>query len=160
MANNRKASIADILRILRGLANSERVLKKALSAYVAANCLPDADDVDNEDDADEKDDFEYETDAEVVGLMIKDPELAPIMQSRILCVLHDIPFRMFHTFEAKAFDIDVTPLLPHFNPEEDEKKLIELLEQMIRLSSHLVYSAMKVSVGLYASFKRLDLLFR
>ncbi len=68
----------------------------------------------------------------------------PILQSRILCILHNIPARMFRAFEVKVFNMEVSQLIAHFESEDDEQRLIELLQQLTRLSSHLVYSAMKV----------------
>ena len=78
--------------------------------------------------------------------MVKNPDSAPIIRSRILCVLHNIQARIFRAFEIKAFNMEPIKTLPQFEPEEDEKRLVELLHQLTRLSSYLVYTAMKLCI--------------
>lgn len=121
---------------MHGLAASEMLLKQTLNAYKSVNCYSLSDENDE--------DYENPSDVEIIRLMVKDPQTAPIIQSRILCVLHNIPARMFRTFEVKTFGIEPLAALPHFEPNEDEVRLIELLHQLTRLSTYLAYSAMKL----------------
>lgn len=121
---------------MHGLAASEMLLKQTLNAYKSVNCYSLSDENDE--------DYENPSDVEIIRLMVKDPQTAPIIQSRILCVLNNIPARMFRTFEVKTFGIEPLAALPHFEPNEDEVRLIELLHQLTRLSTYLAYSAMKL----------------
>uniref|UniRef100_A0A5K3EXZ2 CCR4-NOT transcription complex subunit 11 n=1 Tax=Mesocestoides corti TaxID=53468 RepID=A0A5K3EXZ2_MESCO len=129
-----KAPIQSLLHVLQSLATSEKLLKEALAAYSSVNLISSSDDNGGD---------ERPTDAEVIRFMVKDPDLAPIIQSRILCILHNVPARMFRAFETKSFNVEVNSIHPQVYPEDDEKRLIELLQQMTKLSSYLVCSAMK-----------------
>ncbi|EUB62689.1 hypothetical protein EGR_02485 [Echinococcus granulosus] len=121
---------------MHGLAASEILLKQTLNAYKSVNCYSLSEENDEE--------YENPSDVEIIRLMVKDPQSAPIIQSRILCILHNIPARTFRTFEVKTFGIEPVAVLPHFEPNEDEARLIELLHQLTRLCTYLACSAMKL----------------
>uniref|UniRef100_A0A0X3NWM5 Uncharacterized protein n=1 Tax=Schistocephalus solidus TaxID=70667 RepID=A0A0X3NWM5_SCHSO len=129
-----EAPIKSLLSVLRGLNDSECLLKKAIKDYYEVSVIPKVDD--------EETPVEI-SDEEIIRKMIRNPEAYPIIQSRILCILHDCKFRIFKAFELKIFDMEATPLPELADPNEDEKKLIELLQQLTRLSVYLVSSAMK-----------------
>ncbi|VDK31733.1 unnamed protein product [Taenia asiatica] len=97
---------------MHGLAASEMLLKQTLDAYKSVNCYSSSDENDE--------DYENPSDVEIIRSMVTAPQTAPIIQSRILCVLHNIPARMFRTFEIKTFGIEPLATLPHFEPNEDE----------------------------------------
>ncbi|KAL5969777.1 hypothetical protein TSMEX_002390 [Taenia solium] len=97
---------------MHGLVASEMLLKQTLDAYKSVNCYSSSDENDE--------DYENPSDVEIIQRMVKAPQTAPIIQSRILCVLHNIPARMFRTFEVKTFGIEPLATLPHFEPNEDE----------------------------------------
>ncbi|BHF70239.1 hypothetical protein SprV_0301330200 [Sparganum proliferum] len=129
-----EAPIKSLLTVLKGLNASECLLKKAIKDYYEVSVVPNA----------EEDETPIEiSDEEIIRKMIKNPEASPIIQSRILCILHDCKFRIFKAFELKIFDMEAAPLPEVSEPNEDEKKLIELLQQLTRLSVYLVSSAMK-----------------
>lgn len=132
-----KAPIQSLLSVMRGLSASEVVLRQTLSTYNSLTYYS---------TSEENDDLsEAASDAEIIQMMVKDCDSAPIIWSRILCIIHNIPTRMFRAFDITKFNLEPLTSIPHYEAKEDEKRLIELLQKLTELSSHLVCSALKLS---------------
>lgn len=130
-----EGSIKSLLSVLYGLAKSERTLNRAVESYKTINS--------NKANKDNEDDEKW-SDEEVIRLLVSNPYTVPFIKSTILCTLYNISTRMFRTFEIMKLKSEPLKYQPHYEPEEDERKLMALLKKFIKMGSFLVSSALKL----------------
>ncbi|VDL19212.1 unnamed protein product [Hymenolepis diminuta] len=117
-----EAPIESLLSVMRGLSDSELILNQALTTYNSLNSHK----INKEDE--EK--SETWSDDEVIRTMVKDPNSAPIIRSRILCTLYNISTRMFRTFEMTKLKVEPLRSPSFYEAEEDERKLMTMLQKL------------------------------
>ncbi|VEL39248.1 unnamed protein product [Protopolystoma xenopodis] len=69
--------------------------------------------------------------------------LGHIVKSRILNITHNIRLRVFRSFEKRILDMEPANLDLYEANESDEKKLLDLLTQMNKLTAYLAQEPMK-----------------
>ncbi|CAI2736489.1 unnamed protein product [Schistosoma spindalis] len=69
--------------------------------------------------------------------------LAPTIHNRVLCAIDNIVHRIYRTYEQLVFDMSPTVISDYDSNESDEKKLLDLLSQVNRLSVHLAEESMR-----------------
>lgn len=132
-----EAPIKSLLSVMRGLSDSELILNRALTTYNSLNSYK----INKEDE--EK--SETWSDDEVIRTMVKDPNSAPIIRSRILCTLYNISTRIFRTFEMTKLKVEPLRSLSFYEAEEDERKLMIMLQKLVKLGSCLASCTLKLS---------------
>lgn len=86
-----------------------------------------------------------EFDKVIIQEMYTKNSLAPTIHNRVLCAIDNIVHRIYHTYELLVFDMEPTVISDYDSNESDEKKLLDLLSQVIRLSVHLAEESTRVS---------------
>ncbi|KAM3175221.1 hypothetical protein ACTXT7_008930 [Hymenolepis weldensis] len=117
-----EAPIKSLLSVMRGLSNSELILNQALTTYNFLDSYKI-----NKEDEEKPETF---SDDEVIRTTVKDPNSAPIIQSRILCTLYNISTRMFRTFEMTKLKVEPLRSPSFYEAEEDERKLMTMLQKL------------------------------
>ncbi|CAH8667270.1 hypothetical protein MS3_00003582 [Schistosoma haematobium] len=84
-----------------------------------------------------------EFDKVIIQEMYTKNSLAPTIHNRVLCAIDNIVHRIYHTYELLVFDMEPTVISDYDSNESDEKKLLDLLSQVIRLSVHLAEESMR-----------------
>ncbi|VDP54260.1 unnamed protein product [Schistosoma mattheei] len=84
-----------------------------------------------------------EFDKVIIQEMYTENSLAPTIHNRVLCAIDNIVHRIYHTYELLVFDMEPTVISDYDSNESDEKKLLDLLSQVIRLSVHLAEESMQ-----------------
>ncbi|KAK4474387.1 hypothetical protein MN116_001547 [Schistosoma mekongi] len=68
--------------------------------------------------------------------------MAPTTHTRILCAVDNVVCRMYRTYEVLEFDMEPTRIYNYDSHESDEKKLLNLLSQVNKLSIYLAEKMM------------------
>ncbi|KAH8864343.1 hypothetical protein KSF78_0002939 [Schistosoma japonicum] len=79
----------------------------------------------------------YEFDTVNMREMFTKNCMAPTIHTRILCAVDNIICRMYRTYEVLEFDMEPTRIYSYDSHESDEKKLLDLLSQVNKLSVYL-----------------------
>lgn len=82
------------------------------------------------------------------------PHLAPLVENKILYIRSNLISRIYRTYEVIAFDMEPASLNQYDTSESDEKKLLDTIIQLTRLSKYLSEEPMRVSSRIAYAFNQ------
>ncbi|CAH8677247.1 unnamed protein product [Schistosoma rodhaini] len=130
-----ESSFRSLMEVFRVITKSEEVIKSYMNCYAGEIII-------GQNDAQDYRHFS-EFDKATIQEMYKKSSLAPTIHNRILCANDNIVHRIYRTYELLVFDMEPTIISDYDSNESDEKKLLDLLCQVNRLSVHLAEESMR-----------------
>ncbi|VDP49256.1 unnamed protein product [Schistosoma margrebowiei] len=123
------------MKVLRVIAKSEEITESYMNCHSEQI---------NKSQCDAQDYRHFsEFDNVIIQEMYTKNSLAPTIHNRVLCAIDNIAHRIYHTYELLVFDMEPTVISDYDSNESDEKKLLDLLSQVNRLSVHLAEESMR-----------------
>ncbi|KAG5442574.1 Testis-expressed protein 47 [Clonorchis sinensis] len=130
-----ETSFRTMMRILRALNESERIINCYIAHYTA---------ILNKDLPEDEEPRRFTCfDEATMEEIAERPTLAPLIHNRILFVKDNLVHRMYRTYEVLPFDMEPISLKQYDSSESDEKRFLETLSQLIRLGVFLSEEPMK-----------------
>ncbi|CAH8579689.1 unnamed protein product [Schistosoma turkestanicum] len=130
-----ESSFRSLIKFLRLISKSEEVIESYISFHSEQM---------NVDQHHTQDHHHLsEIDEATIREMYRKNSLAPTIHNRILCVMDNVIHRIYRTYELLVFDMEPTVISDYESNETDEKKLLDLLSQVNKLSVHLAEESMR-----------------
>nr|CAH8869684.1 unnamed protein product [Trichobilharzia regenti] len=130
-----ESSFRTLLKIFRAIDKSDKIIEWYMESHTERINL----NLSEEEDRKPFSGFDRQT----IQEMCRKYALAPTIHNRILCSLDNVVHRIFRTYEVLVLDMEATVISDYDSNETDEKKLLDLLSQVTRLSVHLAEEPMK-----------------
>ncbi|KAF7239280.1 hypothetical protein EG68_11029 [Paragonimus skrjabini miyazakii] len=130
-----ETSFRTMMRIFRSLNESERIIQCYIEQYTEMLNK----DLAEDDERRQFTGFDQATLDEIAEMS----RLAPLIHNRILSLRDNMTHRIYRTYEVLAFDMEPVSLTQYDNSEPDDKRLLDTLTQLLRLSLFLSKEPMK-----------------